>query len=294
MQAYPAQTKKVRGRKKQGNQPGGGQPASIKQNKRGKVFIVAVKCSGSAQKEWEVEKYEQAFRELKHYLSTPSLLSKPEQGEPLFLYVAVTEVAVSANLVREQDKEQRPVYYVSKSLLPAETRYEPRTAIKSHALEDFVSDFSLAIQNPTDKEILTLKGDKDIKVWQMHIDGASNQRRAGVGLILRYLHEDLIAQAVRCEFKATNNETEYEALILGMQLALELAIRNLQVYSESLLIVNHINDEYVAKDLKMIAYLKVANELKQKFKDCKLKQVPRDQNVEADALETPGATFKPT
>ncbi|XP_074271302.1 uncharacterized protein LOC141595235 [Silene latifolia] len=44
----------------------------------------------------------------------------------------------------------------------------------------------------------------------------------------------------------------------------------------------------------MIAYLKVEKELKQKFRDCKLKQVPRDQNVEADVLATPGATFKPT
>ncbi|XP_074288332.1 uncharacterized protein LOC141613491 [Silene latifolia] len=62
----------------------------------------------------------------------------------------------------------------------------------------------------------------------MHIDGASNKRGAGVGLILQSPQGDLIAQAVRCEFKATNNETEYEALILGLRLALDLGIRNLQ------------------------------------------------------------------
>ncbi|XP_074312324.1 uncharacterized protein LOC141647860 [Silene latifolia] len=199
--------------------------------------------------------------------STPPLLSKREQGEPLFLYLAITKVAVSAVLVREQDKEKKSVYYVSKSLLPAETRYDPITAIKSQALANFVSDFSPAIQNLADEEILTLKGNKE---------------------------GDLIAQVVRCEFKATNNEIEYEALILGMQLALELGVRNLQVFSDSLLIVNHVNDEYVARDSKMIAYLKVAKELKQKFRNYKLKQVPRDQNVEADALATLGATFKPT
>ncbi|XP_074292762.1 uncharacterized protein LOC141619642 [Silene latifolia] len=136
--------------------------------------------------------------------------------------------------------------------------------------------------------------DKDVEVWRMHIDGASNQRGAGVGLILRSPHGDLIAQAVRCEFKATNNETEYEALILGPRLALDMEIRNLQVYSDSLLIVNHVNDEYIARDSKMIAYLKVAMELKQKYKDYKLKQVPRDQNVEADSLTTLRANFKPT
>ncbi|XP_074292763.1 uncharacterized protein LOC141619643 [Silene latifolia] len=173
-------------------------------------------------------------------------------------------------------------------------RYEPRTAIKPHALADFISYISPAIQNLADKDILTLKGDKDVEVWRMHIDGASNQRGAGVGLILRSPHGDLIAQAVRCEFKATNNETEYEALILGPRLALDMGIRKLQVYSDSLLIVNHVNDEYVARDSKMIAYLKVAMELKQKYKDYKLKQVPRDQNVEADSLTTLRANFKPT
>ncbi|XP_074298655.1 uncharacterized protein LOC141629578 [Silene latifolia] len=114
----------------------------------------------------------------------------------------------------------------------------------------------------------------------MHIDGASNQRGAGVGLILRSPQGDLIAQAVRCEFKATNNEIEYEALILEMQLALELEVRNLQISSNSLLIVNHVNDEFIARDSKMISYLKVAKELKQKFKDCKPKQISRNQNME--------------
>ncbi|XP_074291257.1 uncharacterized protein LOC141618032 [Silene latifolia] len=206
--------------------------------------------------EWTAD-HEQAFRELKHYLSSPPLLSKPEPGEPLFLYLAVTEVAVSAVLVREQDKEKKPFYYVSK--------YDPRTTIKSQALADFVSDFSPAIQNLADEEILTLKGNKEAEVWQMHIDEAFNQRGA-----------------------------EYEALILGMQLALEPGVRNLQIFSDSLLIVNHVNDEFIVRDSKMIAYLKVAKELKQKFKDCKLKQIPRDQNMEADALATLGETFKPT
>ncbi|XP_074292792.1 uncharacterized protein LOC141619675 [Silene latifolia] len=92
---------------------------------------------------------------------------------------------------------------------------------------------------------------------------------------------------------ATNNKAEYEALILGMQMALDLNVRRLQVYSDSMLIINHVNDAYAAKDSRMIAYLKVAKGLKQKFKDFKIVQIPKDQSVEADALATLGATFKP-
>ncbi|XP_074296940.1 uncharacterized protein LOC141627605 [Silene latifolia] len=240
--------------------------------------------------EWTAD-HEQAFRELKHYLSNPPMLPKPEPGEPLFLYLAVTELAVSVVLVRKQDKEQKPVYYVSNGY---DIQYDPRTAIKSKALADFVSEFSPAIQNLAGEEMLTLEGSREIEVWQMHVDGASNQRGAGVELILWSPQGDLIAQTVRYEFKATNNETEYEALILGMQVALELGFRHLHICSDSLLIVNHVNDEFIAIDSKKIAYFKIAKELKQKFKTCKLKQIPRDHNVEADALATLGATFKPT
>ena len=53
----------------------------------------------------------------------PPLLSKPHDNEILQLYLAVSSNAVSAVLVREEDKHQHPIYYVSKSLLDAETRY---------------------------------------------------------------------------------------------------------------------------------------------------------------------------
>ncbi|XP_074299126.1 uncharacterized protein LOC141630159 [Silene latifolia] len=73
-----------------------------------------------------------------------------------------------------------------------------------------------------------------------------------------------------------------------------LKVRNLRVYSDSLLVVYHVNNEYVAHDSKMIAYLKIATEQKSKFRTFKITQVPRDQNVEADALEKLGAIFQPT
>ncbi|KAI3797985.1 hypothetical protein L1987_33251 [Smallanthus sonchifolius] len=71
---------------------------------------------------WE-EKHEQALQSLKEYLSSAPLLMKPEDGEPLSLYLAVSRSTVSAVLVKDHEGQQHSVYYVSKSLLPAETRY---------------------------------------------------------------------------------------------------------------------------------------------------------------------------
>ncbi|GAV91531.1 rve domain-containing protein/RVT_3 domain-containing protein [Cephalotus follicularis] len=64
-----------------------------------------------------------AFDKLKEYLASPPLISKPKDREDLYLYLAATSGAVSAVLVREEDKVQRPVYYVSKALNDAEWRY---------------------------------------------------------------------------------------------------------------------------------------------------------------------------
>ena len=66
---------------------------------------------------------EKAFRELKEYLAKPPILAKPAIGEPLYLYVAVSHAGISGVLVREDRGDQKPVFYISKSLVDAETRY---------------------------------------------------------------------------------------------------------------------------------------------------------------------------
>ena len=63
------------------------------------------------------------FEDLKQYLSSPPILSKPNKEEVLYAYLAVMDYAVSFILVRNEDGIQRPVYYINKSLQEAETRY---------------------------------------------------------------------------------------------------------------------------------------------------------------------------
>ena len=65
--------------------------------------------------EWTTE-CQQAFEDLKTYLSSPPLLSTSQPGEELFLYLAVSSAAVSAVLVKEEDRVQKPMYYTSRAL----------------------------------------------------------------------------------------------------------------------------------------------------------------------------------
>ena len=57
--------------------------------------------------------YEEAFSALKTYLSSPSILVSPFEGELLTLYLAVLDFSTSAVLIRDKDRVQHPVYYCS-------------------------------------------------------------------------------------------------------------------------------------------------------------------------------------
>jgi dsDNA-binding SOS-regulon protein len=68
---------------------------------------------------------QQAFEELKRYLTESPLLSPSKQGEELYLYLAVSPTAVSSTLIKEEERRQLPVYYTSRALRGAEERYPP-------------------------------------------------------------------------------------------------------------------------------------------------------------------------
>ncbi|XP_048622678.1 uncharacterized protein LOC106393842 [Brassica napus] len=71
---------------------------------------------------WD-EKCEDAFTQLKQYLTTPPVLAKPDVGDVLSLYVAVSQAAVSSVLIKEDRGEQKPIFYTSRRMTGPETRY---------------------------------------------------------------------------------------------------------------------------------------------------------------------------
>ena len=72
--------------------------------------------------EW-TDECQKAFKDLKKYLSSAPLLSLSKLGEELYLYLVVSQVRVSTVLVREEDRSQRPVYFISQAFRGVEVRY---------------------------------------------------------------------------------------------------------------------------------------------------------------------------
>ena len=72
------------------------------------------------------------------------------------------------------------------------------------------------------------------------MDGASSAMGAGAGIVIITLEGIRLEHSFRLGFRASNNEAEYEALIAGLKTALDLGARNVEVYSNSRLVINQV------------------------------------------------------
>ncbi|XP_072066109.1 uncharacterized protein [Arachis hypogaea] len=114
--------------------------------------------------------------------------------------------------------------------------------------------------------------------------GSSNSQGCGSGIILEDGNGNVIEQSLHFSFKASNNQSEYEALIVGLKLATDLSIAKLKVYYDSLLIVQQVNDLYQVKDPLLSKYLAIVQNLLFKFSKCEIQHIPRESNSRADIL----------
>ena len=87
------------------------------------------------------------------------------------------------------------------------------------------------------------------------MDGASRQTGADIGLQLKSLDGDKIEQAIRLCFYASNNESEYEVILAGIELATALSADKLIIWSDYQLVVGQVNVEYKSRDPRMEKYV---------------------------------------
>ena len=120
-------------------------------------------------------------------------------------------------------------------------RYKPRTAIIGQILADFVLEFTTA--TPPETTQLT----PDLPVWKLSVDGVANAQGSGASLILTSPEGVDVEYALRFLFLASNNEAEYEVVIVGLNLAHSMEVEQLQVCNDSQLVVRQIEDSYEAK-----------------------------------------------
>ena len=128
--------------------------------------------------------------------------------------------------------------------------------MKAQILIDFIAECPTTDQKSKiehSKEAATSECDPEA-TWVLHIDEASNARGSGVGFLLTNSEGVVTEYALRFDFKASNNQAEYEALLASLRVVKELGIDSLRVFSDSQLIVGQVKGEFEVRDPTMAKY----------------------------------------
>ena len=91
--------------------------------------------------------------------------------------------------------------------------------------------------------------------WKVYVDGAANQKRSGMGLVLISLEKLIVEKSLRLGFLATNNEAKYEALLEGMSMVQRMGGKSAIMFLDSRLVVGQMKGELEARDERMQGYL---------------------------------------
>jgi ribonuclease HI len=125
-----------------------------------------------------------------------------------------------------------------------------------------------------------------ISPWQLFTDGASkgNPGPAGAGWVLINDQNSESVKEGKFLGQATNNEAEYQALILGLQRAWSCGVQEIRIHMDSELLVRQLNGLYRVKNPRLALFFHQVQDLLLKFSKYDIIHIPREQNREADRM----------
>jgi ribonuclease HI len=160
-----------------------------------------------------------------------------------------------------------------------------RSSIQSHALADFIADWTPGAQ---DKEKIT-----DAEAWTIFCNGSWGTFGAGAAAILISPSKIKTCYAARLDFNCTNNIAEYEALLLGLRKLNAMGIRRAILKSDSQVISGHVDKSSKARDPKLEKYMDAILRMEASFEGFSIKNIPRGQNEHSDLLAKSAARGLP-
>ncbi|GAA0139898.1 hypothetical protein LIER_01357 [Lithospermum erythrorhizon] len=263
------------------------------------------------------------FEELKQYLGCPKLLTRPEEGEELQLYLAISEGAVSSVLLREEQGIQKPIYYISHvlhepeendplinkfflalivynpgesgrlttwaiELSEFEINYAPHAGVKAQILADFIlKKSSRSVPEKHSRREVIMEAPK----WMLYVDGASNNKGARAEILIQGVEGEQFEYVLRYSFKATNNEVEYEAMVARLQMAKALDISRLRVRGDSKLVIEQVQGDCGVKNDVLKKYHAKALLVVQAFEYVIFEDILRTKNEHAYHLSWLATTY---
>jgi ribonuclease HI len=153
--------------------------------------------------------------------------------------------------------------------------FVPRKAIKSQVLADFLAEW-VNTQLPT--------APIQPELWTIYFDGSPMKTRAGAALLFISPLGKHVRYVLRLHFPASNNVAEYEALVNGLRIAIELGVRRLDARGDSQLVIDQVMKNSHCRDRKMEAYCDKVRCQEDKFYGLELNHIARQYNETTDEL----------
>ncbi|XP_028074192.1 uncharacterized protein LOC114276606 [Camellia sinensis] len=141
-------------------------------------------------------------------------------------------------------------------------------AIKSQALADLLAQFPSGDYEPVNEE---LRGEvhaamaSEESFWTLSFDGATRRGKGGTGIVLTRKSGEKLYLSYKLDFHCSNNEAEYEALILVLIAAEKHSIKKIQIRGDSKLIVKQVSRQFVLKEPALATYRTTVQRFLDKF-----------------------------
>ncbi|XP_034693705.1 uncharacterized protein LOC117920345 [Vitis riparia] len=170
--------------------------------------------------------------------------------------------------------------------------YVTQKSVKGSIVADHLASLLISDDRSVDddfpnEQIISMTS---ITGWRLYFDGAANQSGFGIGILLISPQGDHIPRSVRLAFsdhhRLTNNIVEYEACIIGLETALDLGIRQLEIHGDSNLVIKQTQGIWRTRDEKLKPYHAYLDLLIDRFDVLRYIHLPRAENQFANALAT--------
>ncbi|GKV01604.1 hypothetical protein SLEP1_g14149 [Rubroshorea leprosula] len=124
----------------------------------------------------------------------------------------------------------------------------------------------------------------DLVPWRLIFDGSSTDQASRAEIIIVSPDGIKTQWCFQLDFKCTNNQAEYEALVIGLELLVELKVPSVEIVGDSQLVLKQLSGEYKCTSVVLSPYFATAIQLLEEFDDVSLKHIPRNMNIEANEL----------
>ena len=162
-------------------------------------------------------------------------------------------------------------------------QYVSQHLVKGQAVADFLADHPcLDIDESGFKGIEI--GNVECKAWRLIFDGSKTDTYVGAGIVIISPFGKKTMFSFQLDFLCTNNQAEYEALVLGLKILVELGATTVEIFGDSQLVIKQLTGEFKCLNEQLAKYCAITKKLLGQFEDATLTHIVRDENMEANFL----------